>query len=286
MWWSLLFGRRRSVSRHSRRERVRSGSACRPLAKGRLTLESLEGREAPSALWGDPLGNALFGPDLGSNEPYGAAEKRDTNFAPGDGRQDTSGGARVAGTGVSVGYGGEAAILWTALGASEVRVVDTGSLPPEGGLIERTLVSFDTSLSPIGSVSGTAAYSATAGADAFEWSWSFVTDFRLTVGVNTITADRVEAWTALECRPGVGHVFAGESNIVNLRVNGVSVAVTGEPNQRVPLILGELIVNQQISGPGPGDFEAGIIVASLHATVLGVADVWAVYAYSGMYCQT
>src|SRR6266581_1370328 len=85
----------------------------------------------------------------------------------------------------------------------------------------------------------------------------------LNLGVTTISADSVLATaTALLGATGSGNAFIG-----NLSINGLPVAVTGEPNQTISIPGGQLVINEQAVSP------ASTAVNALHATVSGVADV-------------
>lgn len=85
----------------------------------------------------------------------------------------------------------------------------------------------------------------------------------LAVGGIPISADFVMA-TATAV---LGAAGSGASLIDNLSINGVPIAVTGEPNQTLLIPGGQVVLNEQnVSG-------AGTAVNALHATVFGVTDV-------------
>jgi len=86
----------------------------------------------------------------------------------------------------------------------------------------------------------------------------------LTVAGISISADSVvaEAWQVL------GAAGSGTSYISNLAINGVSVAVTGDPNQTISIPGGQVVLNEQtISSTGSA------VVNAIHVTVNGLADV-------------
>lgn len=62
----------------------------------------------------------------------------------------------------------------------------------------------------------------------------------------------------------------------NLSINGVPVAVTGNPNQTIPIPGGQLVINEQRTS------SAGTTVNAIHATVFGVADVVVASATAGI----
>ena len=94
----------------------------------------------------------------------------------------------------------------------------------------------------------------------------------LTVGGVPISADFVMA-TATALLRGAG---SGRSILENLSINGVPVAVSGEPNQTFLIPGGEVVVNQQTVSA------AGTTVNALRATVFGVTDVVVASATAGI----
>jgi len=79
----------------------------------------------------------------------------------------------------------------------------------------------------------------------------------------TISADFVMA--RAQAVAGSGGVAASE--VDRLVINGVPIAVTGAPNQTVPIIGGSVVINEQQTGA------AGAVVNALHIVVSGLADV-------------
>jgi len=74
-----------------------------------------------------------------------------------------------------------------------------------------------------------------------------------------------------------GTVGSGTSEIDNLAINGVLIAVTGAPNQTIPIPGGQLVINEQtISSTGSA------VVNALHLTVNGIADVLIASATAGI----
>jgi hypothetical protein len=94
----------------------------------------------------------------------------------------------------------------------------------------------------------------------------------LQVGGIGITADFAMA-TAIAA---LGSSGEGASWIENLSINGMPVAVTGEPNQTVSIPGGQVVINEQVTSG------AGTTVTALHATVAGVADVVVASATAGI----
>lgn len=88
-------------------------------------------------------------------------------------------------------------------------------------------------------------------------------DLALTVAGNTIGAHFVMA-RALAVLDAAG---VGASNIDNLSINGVPIAVSGDPNQTIPIPGGQVVINEQQISP------SSAVVNALHVTVYGVADM-------------
>jgi len=99
-----------------------------------------------------------------------------------------------------------------------------------------------------------------------------VANVNMVIGATAVSASFVMA-RALAATSTGGNASA---LIDNLTVNGVSVAVTGAPNQRIPIAGGELLINEQTSS------SSGTTVNALHARVLGVADVVLASATAGI----
>ena len=97
-------------------------------------------------------------------------------------------------------------------------------------------------------------------------------NLRLTLGLTVISADFVGASAVADA----GSSPSASTTVESLFVNGVAVAVTGAPNQRVTFPGGQLLINQQLSSP------TGITVNALRATVLGAVDVVVASATAGI----
>jgi len=73
-----------------------------------------------------------------------------------------------------------------------------------------------------------------------------------------------------------GALGTGVSSIDNLAINGVPVAVTGQPNQTVAIPGGQMIINEQTISQG------NTTVNALHITVIGIVDVVIASASAGI----
>ena|SRR3989442_6497705 len=99
----------------------------------------------------------------------------------------------------------------------------------------------------------------------------------MTVAGIGISADFVGA-SALAV---LGGAAVGSSDIGGLSINGIPIFLTGGPNQRIDIIGGRVIVNEQQTSP-----DGTITVNALHVTVDGVADVVISSAKAGITSST
>jgi len=75
----------------------------------------------------------------------------------------------------------------------------------------------------------------------------------------------------------LGGADAGDTTIDGLSINGVPIAVTGQPNQTIPIFGGRVVVNEQQQ-----ILPSGRTVNALHVIVTGVADVVTATAVAGI----
>jgi len=95
----------------------------------------------------------------------------------------------------------------------------------------------------------------------------------LTIAGNGISAGFVMARTVAV----LGGVGAGDTTIDGLSINGVPIAVTGQPNQTIPIFGGRVVVNEQQQ-----ILPSGRTVNALHVIVDGIADVVIASATAGI----
>ncbi|HXL33519.1 MAG TPA: choice-of-anchor P family protein [Gemmatimonadales bacterium] len=173
-------------------------------------------------------------------------------------------------------YSGRATVLQaTVLGLSPVVLADAGPLPPSGGAQEASLLN----ASVPGVLTAEVLHASTVGQGNASRSEASVAELSLTVGGNTVSAGLLEARAAAVCSDG-GATASGNSDITALSVNGQTITISGAPNQRVSLPVGEVIINEQTSN-GAGD----ITVNALHVIVPGVADVIVSSAHADITCR-
>ncbi len=172
-------------------------------------------------------------------------------------------------------YSGRATVLQaTALGFQPVVLADAGPLSPSGGAEEASLLN----ASVPGLLTAEVLHASTVGQGNASRSEASVAELSLTVAGNTVSAGLLQARASAVCGDG-GATATGSSNITALSVNGQTVTISGAPNQRVPLPVGEVIINEQTNGAGD------ITVNALHIKVPGVADVIVSSAHADITCQ-
>ena len=173
-------------------------------------------------------------------------------------------------------YSGRATVLQATVLGLPVVLADAGSLPPSGGAQEASLLN----ASVPGLLTAEVLHASTVGKGNASRSEASVAELSLTVAGNTISAGLLQARAAAVCRDG-GPTASGSSDIAALSLNGQTVTISGEPNQKVQLPIGEVIINEQTS-KGAGD----ITVNALHVFVPGVADVIVSSAHADITCQS
>jgi hypothetical protein len=157
---------------------------------------------------------------------------------------------------------------YSLLGGSTTALADTGAL---GGTSDARDAALVTASIP-SVLSGEVLRAVTIGWPDQVTSEASLAGLGLTVGGIPISADFVMATaTAL-----LGGTVSGRSILENLSINGVPVAVSGEPNQTFVIPGGEVVVNQQTVSA------AGTTVNALRATVFGVTDVVVASATAGI----
>jgi hypothetical protein len=164
--------------------------------------------------------------------------------------------------------GGQAeAVHATVLGATTV-LSDTGVLPAG------TSGALDAS-SPSGTVpsllSGDSLSAATIGSPDRIDSEASLGSLGMTVAGNTISADFLMA----QASQVTGSSGAGAAEVDGLTINGISIPVSGAPNQTIPVLGGVVVVNEQRLG------STGALVNALHVILSGVADVVLASATAG-----
>ncbi len=172
-------------------------------------------------------------------------------------------------------FSGEATVVdATVLGIRTV-ISDTGPLPASGGAGEASLLTANVP----GLLTAEVLHASTVGQGQRSSSEASVATVALTVGGNTIAAELLVARATAECHNGTASV-SGSSEIVNLVVNGQTIAVSGAPNQTIELQPGSFIIINEQRSARAGD----LTVNALHVVVDGVADVIISSAHADITC--
>jgi hypothetical protein len=184
----------------------------------------------------------------------------------------------------SVTYSGEATVVSVrALGIANLSVEDTGPLPASGGSLSTQLAS----ISVPRLLDAHLLSASTAGGNNQTNSQASVADVSVTVAGISIQTSILTSHATAACYPDHATVN-GSSTIASLTVNGQSIQVSGSPNQTVPLLVGSLVINEQISSVtnSPVTTSADMLVNALHLRVLGLADVVISSSRAGVTCTT
>jgi len=177
-------------------------------------------------------------------------------------------------------FSGRATAVNATIAGTNATLVDTGPLPAAGGFITVSL----TSANVLGGALTTSLLTATTqGAGDQSRSQAQVENLFLTVGGNIITSDIVAESSQCTCTAG-GPICEG-SIFANLRINGVSIGITGQPNQTVNLPGGGFVVINEQTVTGTGQMRA-ITANGLHVSIPAEADVIISSTHSDIVCAT
>jgi hypothetical protein len=178
-------------------------------------------------------------------------------------------------------YSGEAVVASVDLLGIKTALSDTGQLPSTGGFLSAQLA--NATLPGVLSLQLLSA--STSGASGRTSSQASVANAAVSVaGISITAAVLTSNATAQACGINTQPSVSGGSNIADLKVNGLSVTVTGAPNQVIPLLVGSLIINEQTSSVtnSAAGGTAEIVVNALHLKLLGVADVVVSSSHAGV----
>lgn len=158
-----------------------------------------------------------------------------------------------------IAYSGRATAVTTTVAGQTALLADTGEMPSTGGSLE---ASSPSGIAPI--LTGDTLHASTIGHGDRTRSEASLGGLLLSSGVVTVTADLVmsRSWAK---RHGSGVQLGAVSHVDNLAINGLPVVVTGQPNQTIPLVEGQLVINEQSSSTG-GTMKS-ITVNALHLTL-------------------
>jgi len=154
------------------------------------------------------------------------------------------------------------------LGGATTVLADTGTLAGTADARDASVVT-----ASIPSVlSGEVLHAVTIGWPDQVASEASLANLGMSVGGTGISADFVMARALAALGAGISQ----GSIISNLRIGGIPIEVTGEPNQTVAIPGGQVVINEQTVSAD------GVTVNALHARVSGVSDVVIASATAGI----
>ena len=154
------------------------------------------------------------------------------------------------------------------LGGATTVLADTGTLVGTADARDASVVT-----ASIPSVlSGEVLHAVTIGWPDQVASEASLANLGVSVGGTGISADFVMARALAALGAGISQ----GSIISNLRIGGIPIEVTGEPNQTVAIPGGQVMINEQTVSAD------GVTVNALHARVSGVSDVVIASATAGI----
>jgi hypothetical protein len=152
---------------------------------------------------------------------------------------------------------------------------DTGELPPEGGLLSASLTRLQTTAATAQDL-----VAQTTGANHVARSTASLESVVLFGGTTAeILVASAQTDAAAAC-DGTSVRAQGSSTVAGLFAGGQAIAVTGEPNQNVPLSDGTLILNEQAIYPVEGG--QVISISALHFIPTEGAQVALASARAGL----
>ena len=177
-------------------------------------------------------------------------------------------------------FSGQATVVDASVLGLTTKISDTGALPAEGGTRRSYLVSANIP----GLLSADVLDATTTGSGAASHSTASVTNLGLSVLGITVAADVLQSDAGASCGPS-GPAVGGSSLVLALAINGLSITVTGQPNQTVflPAGLGKVVINEQTTSTA-GNWKA-IVVNALHLYVTNVGDVAIASSHADIACS-
>jgi hypothetical protein len=135
-------------------------------------------------------------------------------------------------------------------------------------------------------VSANDVLASTIGEDLQVRSEASAQTLNISLGDNTITATSIEVGATAGCdaESESGVALDANTTITGLIVNGEQITVTGDPDQEVPLLGGQLLLNQQTFSSNEDMLSIDVVGLSASVDSLGQVDVG--IASAGMTCPT
>lgn len=172
-------------------------------------------------------------------------------------------------------YSGQATAITIGLLGTPTRIAHTGALPSQGGALESSLLEIALPISTLGTIGAETLHSTTIGQGNNTESESSILGLNLSLTTVSVSASLLRSNASAIC----GSTPTGESEIVGLMVNGNPINITGQPNQTINLLLGKIIINEQIVSSD------SIKVNALHVSIPGIVDIIISSAEAGITCK-
>lgn len=172
----------------------------------------------------------------------------------------------------TVRYSGSATVLHANVKVltSTTRVVlaDTGEIDTNGSTRDATVVTFDNP--PPLEVHSKTAHAIASGSGGVSAATAAVEKLVVKVGSLRISADVIESNSFAQCNPASSTVAVnGNSTIVNLKINGRPIDVSGPPNTRIVIPLVATVIINERTQPDVNS----VVVNAVHIIVPGVPGV-------------
>ena len=192
-------------------------------------------------------------------------------------------------------FSGQATVVKGTVLGFPIVLADTGPVEAGGGSLDAHLLCYPDADCTIGVADATngavraSILNATVVAQGnHSRARASVAELALNVGGHQISATFIEASAHAQCADG--HAFVrGDATIAELVIDGETIRVTGDINQRVPLPggAGMIIINEQVGGASNGDGD--LTVRALHITIPGLVagtdtDLIVAEAHADIHC--
>ncbi len=165
-----------------------------------------------------------------------------------------------------ISFSGQSFAVKSVVASTTTVLADTGPLPSTGGTRDASALS--------GTVPDTLTadtlHASTIGQGDRVRSEASLEVLGVSAGANSITADLAMSQAMARGADKIASV-SGVTYVSNLVVNGLPVVASGQPNQVVQLINGQLVINEQVTSVSGST--GSITVNALHLTINGGADV-------------
>jgi lysophospholipase L1-like esterase len=173
-------------------------------------------------------------------------------------------------------FSGRAIVASANVFGTATNISDTGELPGSGGALETSV--FSTNV--LGALNADMGHASTIGQADRTRSEASGADVNLNLSGVSVSADFAMSRATAIWQSAGATVLQGNSEIDGLLVNGLPVAVSGQPNQVIPLVNGKIVINEQAASA------TSITVNALHVMINGQADVVIASARAGLASQT